>query len=794
MVQLLYNLLLAAITPLAIPYWIARSHAKGHSWHTVIEALGCLRFPKDTTTRPTVWFHAVSVGEVQSSLPLLRTLRRKLPTSSIYVSTGTATGRKLAEDRLKGVVTGVFRAPIDLPWSVSGVISKLRPRLLIVAETELWPNFFFQAKRYGTSTIIVNGRISDRSAPRYRRMRFLFRPVLRQIDSIIVQSETDRARFIEVGARPSKTLVGGNLKYDFDAHEAVTAIPPDLGKFLDDCEPPLLILAGSTREGEELLLLPTLLAVVERTAKTLFVVAPRHPHRFDEAADVLGSSGLPVVRRSKLGSAPPVELPAILLLDSLGELAALYRRADLVFVGGSLNGWGGHNVLEPVAFGKPVVVGPYMQNFQQITDDLLGAGGLAQVNGADELATRLSEFAASVEKRTTVGFAGKQLADSKRGASDRAASEAARLFRKARPRHPPSVLAAFALGIPSAMWGAVARARRLAYKRGLLQSRHLTIPVISVGNITVGGTGKTPTVAWLVEKLAGRGHTSAVLTRGYGRRDTAVRVLRTSETVDSLIAGDEPAMLAARFAQSAPNTILAVSADRYAAGRQVEELETHDFLILDDGFQHMQLGRSLNIVLLDASQPFGNGHTLPLGRLREPVSSLADADIVLLTRCSPDLDCSALERIVRRTNPTTAVYYSRMVPKDLVDLRDGSVHRLDLLTGKRVAAFCGVGNPQSFLDVAQSLADELVWARSYRDHHRYRQHDVLTIGRAALERSAELLLTTEKDAMNLGNVEPPASPTYALRIDLQVERPEDLLRSVLSAATSGKRSVERENS
>ena len=784
MVQLLYNLLLAAIAPLAIPYWIARGRARGHSWVSVLEALGCLRFPKDTTNRPAVWFHAVSVGEVQSSLPLLRALRRKLPESSIYVSTGTATGRKLAEDRLKGVARGVFRAPVDLPWCVSRIFSALRPRLLVVAETELWPNYFFQAERHSTPSILVNGRISDRSASRYRKSRALFRPVLRSIDSILVQSDTDRIRFLEAGARPSGTLVGGNLKYDFDSRGAATELPMDIGKFLDGCDARLLLLAGSTREGEESMLVPTLLAVAKCEPRALFAVAPRHPHRFDEAASVLGESGLPVVRRSDLGSGCSPELPAILLVDSLGELAALYRRADLVFVGGSLNGWGGHNVLEPVAFGKPVVVGPHMQNFQQIVDDLLGTGGLVQVAGIQGLATRLTELAASEEQRTAIGLAGKQVADSKRGASERAADEAVRLFRQALPRQPPSILAALSLGIPSKIWRAVARARRSAYGGGLLRSRTLSSPVVCVGNITAGGTGKTPTVAWLVEQLAVRGHSSAVLTRGYGRTDTTIRLVPATESVDPLLAGDEPAMLAARFARTAPGTIFAVGADRYAAGRQVEERGAHEFLILDDGFQHLQLRRSLDIVLIDASEPFGNGHTLPLGRLREPVCSLGAADIVIVTRCNPDFDYAAVERIIREANPTTSMFYSRMVARDLVDLKDGSIHALDALAGKRVAAFCGVGNPQSFFDEARRLAGELVLARSYRDHHRYTRRDVRRIDSAATDQFAEVFLTTEKDAVNLGSVDLPRSPTYALRIDLRIERAEELLRQVLSLIPS----------
>ncbi len=781
MVQLSYNLLLAVLAPLAIPYWIARSYAKGHSRSSLLEALGRIPSLKDTTGRPAVWFHAVSVGEVQSSVPLLRALRRQLPRTPIYFSTGTATGRKLAEDKLQGIAEAIFRAPIDLPWCVSSVFAKLEPRLLIVAETELWPNYFFQARRHRTATIVVNGRISNRSAPRYRRLRFLFRPVLQCVDKILVQSQLDRERFVAAGASPAKTLVGGNLKYDFDPRRSVKDLPADLAGFLDRCGPNPLFVAGSTREGEEAALLPTLLALADCASEILFVVAPRHPHRFDEAASALAESGLPVIRRSQIATAKPPALPAVLLMDSLGELAAMYSRADLVFVGGSLNGWGGHNVLEPVAFGKAVAVGPHMQNFQQITDDLLGSGGLVQVNGADELASKLTELATSPERRNVIGSAGLALADSKRGASDLAAREAATLYRNAQPLRPPSALAYLALRIPSAIWSALARVRRWSYASRLLRSKSLSTPVISVGNLSVGGTGKTPTVAWLVERLAEQGHSSAVLTRGYGRSDRALHLIPAGASADPRIAGDEPAMLARRFAVTAPRTVVAVGADRHAAGRLVEGRGGSHFLILDDGFQHMQLARSLNIVLLDARRPFGNGHTLPLGRLRETPACLKAADVVLITRCDRELEHSILDGMIRRWNPKAEVFVSRMALKGLVDLSNGLPCPISTLVGQRVAAFCGIGNPRSFLSEARQLGCKLVMERVFPDHHRYSERDIAGFRRAAMQRNSDAFLTTEKDAMNLGDVRRLGLPVFALQIDLELDRAEDLLRLVLSA-------------
>ena len=784
MIQLLYNLLITLLAPLAIPYWAARSYAKGHSPSSLLEALGWIPALKDTTGPRAVWFHAVSVGEVQSSVALLRALRGELPRAPIYVTTGTATGRKLAEEKLRGLVEGVFRAPIDLPVCVSRVFSVLQPRLLIVAETELWPNYFYQAKRHGAAAMIVNGRISDRSAARYKRFRALFRPALHCLDKILVQSELDRERFVSTGARPSTTVVGGNLKYDFDPGTSIKHLSADLTSFLKRCEPEPLVVAGSTREGEESGLVPALLALAECTPGLLFAVAPRHPHRFDRAARVLAQSGLPVVRRSQIGDVPPPALPAVMVLDSLGELAAMYSRADFVFVGGSLNGWGGHNVLEPVSFGKAVVVGPFMQNFQQVTDDLLASRGLLQVDNAAGLTSTLIRLAVSPEERDSIGAAGKCLADSKRGAADRAAREASALYRNAQPRRPPSALAYLALRIPSAIWSAVAGGRRWVYGRGLLLSKRLSTPVISVGNLSVGGTGKTPTVAWLVEQLAERGHSVAVLSRGYGRSDRATHLISAGELADPRVVGDEPAMLAGRFSATAPRTVIGVGADRFTTGQLVEQRATPDFLILDDGFQHIQLARSLNIVLLDAGRPFSNGHTIPLGRLRESPASLRAADVVVVTRSHPDLEYSTLDRMIRLRNAGVKVFHSRMAVKRLVDLSDGRSYPLKTLVGQRVAAFCGIGNPRSFFFEAQRLGCELVLKRAFRDHHKYTKRDIARLRRDAIQKSADAFMTTDKDAMNLCDPDRLTLRVFVLQIELVVDRAEELLQLVISANAS----------
>ncbi len=780
MIRLSYNLLITLLTPLAIPFWIVRSLARGHSWSSLGEALGRLQAPASLTDADPIWFHAVSVGEVQSSVSLLRRLRAAEPAVPVVVSTGTATGRKLAEQQLSGIADFVFRAPLDLPWCVARVFRKLQPRLLLITETELWPNYFFQAARRSIPAVIVNGRISDRAAARYSRFRFLFAPVLRCAELVLAQSETDRARFIAAGASPLTTRVGGNLKYDIDLSAARNQLPEDLELELGQANPDLLFLAGSTREGEEEMLAPTLRALLEATPRTLAIVAPRHPHRFAEAVAALQAAGLPVYRRSCLREVPITRPSAVLVLDSLGELAALYKRADLVFVGGSLNGWGGHNVLEAVIHGKAVVVGPHMQNFRGIAADLLGVTGLVQVRDPDELRKTVLELASAPSRRSEIGQAGKQLANRRRGAADRAVEEAARVYRSALPMHPPALVARVGLALPAAAWSAIARLRRRAYGRGWLPSKRLSRPTISVGNLTAGGTGKTPLVAWLAERLAERGHASAILTRGYGRDENRrERLVLAGQEADARLCGDEPAMLARRLANSAPGTVVAIGADRHKAGLMAIGRAAPAFLILDDGFQHMQLQRSLNIVLLDGRRPFGNGRPLPLGRLREPVSSLRDADIVVITRSPGRCHHAGLRAALGKANPNARIFRSRTVAKGLYDIATGRASRIDSLLDKRVALFCGIGNPPSFFRQARALGFQVVLQRAYRDHHRYAARDLRKLLQAAEACEAEVLLTTAKDAMNLGRSRLPI-PAYALHIDLEIDGDEELLEAVLA--------------
>ena len=314
------------------------------------------------------------------------------------------------------------------------------------------------------------------------------------------------------------------------------------------------------------------------------------------------------------------------------------------------------------------------------------------------------------------------------------------------------------------------RVRVGAYRRGWLQSRRLPVKVVSVGNLTVGGTGKTPMVLRLADGLRARGLRVAVLTRGYGRRQRAPLVMNGRGDVSRYtpdLMGDEPILLARR----APDLTIGVGADRFGLAQQILAVERdappHVFL-LDDGFQHLRLARDLDLVLLDATDPFGGGAVLPAGRLREPPRALRRADLIVLTRVGADNETNILDT-VRRHNPRAPVFRAST---KLAGVLEAGTHRaanLYVLKQQPVLAFCGLGNPQAFLDDLRRWGFTVVSELVFRDHHRYTVDDLQAIVRAADRAGARALVTTEKDMINLTVVPPSRPPMLYCRIELEIE-------------------------
>ncbi len=763
----LYNLALALASVILIPYYLLKGKYRG----SLGPRLGRLDPALRQTGNRAIWLHAVSVGEVLSCGELIARLRVRFPRVKILVSTTTPTGQQLAREKLAGLTDGIFYAPLDVPFVVRRVLAQLRPRLVVILETEIWPNLYREVKQRGAGLLVVNGRISDASAAAYRRFRWFFGRVLALPDAILAQSALDRQRYLDAGAPPEKVEVGGNLKFD------APAPPPPSGEvaaWIERLRPGAVILAGSTREREEEQVLGAFAQIAPRLIRPLLILAPRHPQRFAEVDALLTRDRWPFLRRSRLNAGADLPLPGVLLVDTLGELASLYPLANAVFVGGSLVDWGGHNVLEPALAGRPIVVGPHMQNFRAIADLLLAAGGMVQVSGAEALAPALLHLLENAGEAAELGARARRTIEMHRGAVDRAAERAEILYHRAIPSPRPALWERALLWLPARAWSAAAQLRDAAYRRGRLATRRLDTFVVSVGNLTAGGTGKSPLVLWLLEQLQGRGARCAVLSRGYRRRSSqSVTILRSTDEAPVEVTGDEIQILRRRF-----RTPVGIAADRAAAGRELVDRFQPEVVLLDDGFQHRRLERDLDIVLIDVTDPFGRGDLLPLGRLREPVSALGRADVVVLTRVLPGERWEGLEEAIRRHNVHAPIFLARYEPLALVHAGTGEEWPAGWLAGRRVAAFCGIGNPESFFEALAEAGAALVATRRFPDHHRYRSVPFRVSGDT-------IVVTTEKDLVNLEHLGPLPAELYWLKTRLVIERGEQLVDLILSPDREG---------
>jgi 3-deoxy-D-manno-octulosonic-acid transferase len=368
-----------------------------------------------------VWVHAVSVGETLAAAPLLRKLRERAPDAQLLLSNVTLTGREIGEKTLGDVVDAGFYFPFDLPSLCGRFLDRLRPDVVVIVETEIWPNFLAACAARGIPAVIVNGRLSERSFRGYLRFRWFFASVLRTFRAISAQSREDAERFVELGAPGGIVSVGGNLKFDLSP-PAAKEDPLSALLSGERADGALWVVAGSTHEGEEAAVLRAFLAARKVNPAMKLLLAPRHPERFGAVEELLAREGVESTRRTGLPTDARATGAPVLLLDSVGELAGAYAAASLAFVGGSLVPKGGHNVLEPAWQGVPTLVGPHMENFREIAETFLSAGALLQVSGERELAERFAQFAADPSAFDEAGRRAREILETFRGASDRNAS------------------------------------------------------------------------------------------------------------------------------------------------------------------------------------------------------------------------------------------------------------------------------------------------------------------------------------------------------------------------------------
>jgi 3-deoxy-D-manno-octulosonic-acid transferase len=412
--HLLYSALLLLAILLGLPWWLLQMLRNGKYRAGLGERFGFVPVRILQDNRPVIWVHAVSVGEVLAVSRLVRLLQEQNPTHHVVLSTTTATGQKLARDRFGA--ENVFYFPLDFAFAIRPYFKALRPELVVIAETEFWPNFLRLAHTSGARVFVVNARISDRSFPRYRRFKSLLAPVLRCVDRFLTQTDVDRGRLIEIGAPPDRVAVSGNLKFDIMPAKAVALVGHLQVVFKRDRTAPIVV-CGSTVEGEEPVMIEAFRNVVKWYPNALMVLAPRHPERWPQVADLLRQSGLPWKRRSEWNHLEPVG-GSIFLLDTIGELAAVYQLATVAFVGGSLVPRGGHNILEPAHYATPVMVGPHTENFREIVDLFVRAGAVNVVT-RDQFSDQLLRLLDQPAKRVELGRHAAEVVRATCGATNR---------------------------------------------------------------------------------------------------------------------------------------------------------------------------------------------------------------------------------------------------------------------------------------------------------------------------------------------------------------------------------------
>jgi 3-deoxy-D-manno-octulosonic-acid transferase len=769
-IYFLYRVLQAFGLPALLFYFLLRGLRNRGYWHSLAERFGFLPRSFKQTSPGAIWLHAVSVGEVLSCVEFLKQLRADFPHTALFVSSTTLAGRATAQEKLAGVVSGVFYAPVDYVFAVRRVLRTLKPGVVAVAETEIWPNLIREVKRTQAGLAIVNGRISDRAFPRYLKWAWLFRCVLPQVDSILAQTDEIAGRFLALGAPPDQVRTGGNFKYDFAAR--ATNSGPAM-EWLERKRPAKVWIAASTMPPAESGDVDEDDAVLTAYRKLacpdlILILVPRKPERFDVAARKLEESGIPFVRRTGQLNGPA----NVLLLDTIGELSGLFALADVVFMGGTLARRGGHNILEPAFFGKPVIIGPHMENFQAIADEFRAAGACVEIANAAELADAVESVLAAP---ADIGERARQCAEAKKGATARALAAIRELYSV--PGYRP---AAPWFGVRWALargwrWGA-----RRRYAQGLMVQRRVDAPVISVGNLTMGGTGKTPCVLRITEILKEQGRHPGILTRGHGRGSPETYLsLAPGSTVRAEYSGDEPQI----FLRSGLAPV-GIGGNRYRIGMELRHDFGVDVLVLDDGFQHVRLARTVDILLIDALDPFGGGDVFPLGRLREPAMGLGRADIILITRSGfSDLPL-AIERAVRRWNPYAPIFRAHSRPHVWVEHRTGRQFPATERPFERAGMFCGLGNPHSFQRTLEGMGIQPADCVFFSDHHRYRPQELLRIAEQLSAKGAAALVTTEKDMVNLPETADDLLkplPLYWLKIRMEIEG-EAEFRKVLAQA------------
>lgn len=806
--RLIYNIAGLLAVLIMIPAFLIRSIREKGFVERIKQQLG--RQPEEEIAKVAgkncIWVHAASVGEIVAASPLIKEFRKEFPKSPILVSVFTNSGYEMAGRIIKDADALIY-LPFDLPWLTPNLLRRVRPRVFMPVETELWPNFLQEARRMHIPVMMVNGRISEKSVKSYRYMHSLWDDMRDTITFFAMQSPIDAEYIKRLGAKEELVTVTGNTKYDqtyTNVDEAEKqAIIDSMG--LTDNQG--IFLAGSTHPGEEEPVLEAFLAVRQKFSKAKLLIAPRAILRADAIAGMCKSRGLTVVTRKELmESTEKLTGHDVVILNTIGELGKVYSIGDVVYVGGSLIPHGGHNILEPAAHGKAIITGCNMQNFKETHALFSGRNAVITVNDGEGLKQAAVELFENAEKRHKMEEDTLQICAENQGAARKTAillrkiltQEAGKgrvrstdrtgwfqtfFYQMIHNQAPKNIFVrAFILLLQllSYVYCILVNVKLGGYHVGLFKRKELDCFVISLGNITVGGTGKTPTAQQLARRIRDMGYNVVILNRGYRAKwhgDVGVVSDGKKLLMDAAQAGDEAYMLAKHL----PNVPVLIGPERSVTGQFAVEKFGAEVAILDDGFQHWQLKRDLDIMLVDAVNVFGNEYMLPRGTLREPLSHIQRADVCLMTKVDQAAagSCDYIREKIHRYNNRALIIESIHKPRVCIELSDWRSNiasdgiPVEEMAGKRIVAVSAIGNPASFEQTISGIGAELLESVRFPDHHEYTDVEVIDVLEQAYNGGAEAIFITEKDAVKIPDIplddkEVYKVPIYVLTIAVQL--------------------------
>ena len=818
--QFLYNIAAILVVILIIPVFMIRSVREKGFVERIRQSLGI--FPEHALDKVAkkhcIWVHAASVGEIVATSPLIKEFHKEFPQTPILVSVVTTSGYEMANRIIKDA-DAIIYFPLDLPFLAGRVLRRIHPRVFLPVETELWPNFLKTARQMHIPVMMVNGRISDRSVKQYKYLNSLLTDMIGTVTKFAMQSDIDADYIMRLGAPPELVTVTGNTKFDQTytdvSPEEKTAIIHEMG--LENAEG--ILLAGSTHRGEEDFVLKAFKALREKHDKAKLVIAPRELLRTQEVIHLCKRAGFTVTTRTKQQEKGPQDAD-IVILDTIGELGKVYSVGDVVYVGGSLITHGGHNILEPAAHGKAIIVGHYMFNFKDTHALFKKREACITVNNAQELANEVvnlfddEAYRRRLEKET-LAIVGENKGASRKSAiilRETLEEYESRPENRQRARSTQKInnfqtyfidlvhnkevdgiaentLTAI-LYVFSKIYALLVDIKLWGYRQGIFSRKKLDCFVISLGNVTVGGTGKTPTAQRLASDIRDMGYKVVILNRGYRAKwHGKVGIVSDGQRLHMTAAdaGDEAFMLAKHL----PKVPVLIGADRSVTGQYAIENFGAEVAILDDGFQHWQLERDMDILLVDAVNVFGNGYMLPRGTLREPISHISRADVCLLTKVDQAAEGSReyIRDTVHRYNDGAQIVESIHEPRRFIPLADwyvdiaGEGVDVNQMRGKKIMAVSAIGNPASFEQTLSDLGVIIIESLRYPDHHDYSMLEMSDILRQAENMGAEAIVITEKDAVKIPMEVVHAGstvPVYVICVEVNFQAGKDEFKALLA--------------